>query len=192
MAERRQPGVAHQEIQAHREDGVDEHMSQHLGRVRRDEPHQRQAGREQEHDDDLPRHTRPIRPVGRSASTMTIGTMMVKSESCGNQAVPKFSTSPTSRLARKAPFTLPRPPTVTTTKARSATSKSAPGKRPSSGPPSTPPSAASAAPMPNTTVKTSGMLMPMPRTISSSSIPARMIAPKRVRSRNNQSRNALA
>src|SRR6516225_10881706 len=120
---------------------------------------------------------RPIRPVGRTARTTIIGRKIVNNDSCGNQAFPKLSASPTSRLAQNAPWMLPRPPTVTTTKARSTTSKSAPGKTPSKGPPSTPPRAASPAPSANTQANSSGTLIPIPRSISSSSMPARTAAP---------------
>src|SRR5262249_7439207 len=182
MAERRQPGVPEQEVEAHREDRRDQRLCEQRQRIGRQQRRHRADDHER---DGGERHVafhqaRPKSPVGLSAKMRAIGANSVKYESSGNSALPKLSSSPTSRLPIMAPGRLPRPPTMTTTNAYGSTSKSAPGQTPRTAPPIPPPSAASPAPSANTSSDTTGTLMPTPWAISASSTAARMIAPVRV------------
>ena len=52
-----------------------------------------------------------------TARIAAIGAKSVKYESSGKSALPKLSSSPTSRLPIRAPLRLPMPPTITTTNA---------------------------------------------------------------------------
>ena len=76
-----------------------------------------------------------------------------------------------------APVTLPKPPTMTTTRANRRISVSAPGRMVSWPAAATPARPANAAPKTNSQAKTRSTLMPIIPVISRSSTPARMIAP---------------
>src|SRR6266446_6039152 len=182
MPEGREAGIAEQEIQAHGEERQDQHARREAQVIAAEAERQREKDDEDRDPGKNPgaaAHSRPNNPVGRMARIAAIGTKMVNIASSGKNALPKLSSSPTSKPPTSAPFRLPRPPTITTTNASSSTSKSAPGYTPSSGPPRTPPSAARKAPSAKTNVKSSETLMPRPRAVSSSSTPARSIAPTR-------------
>ena len=70
----------------------------------------------------------------------------------GNTQMPKAVSSPIRSAARKAPSTLPMPPTTTTTKASAMIRRSMSWATASRGSWSAPPSAASPAPSANTEV----------------------------------------
>src|SRR3954464_10726188 len=82
----------------------------------------------------------------------------------------------------KAPTRLPTPPRITTISASGSMSASRPGYADMIGPAITPPAPASAAPRQNTVVKRRETGIPTARAMSRSSTPARIMAPKRVRS----------
>jgi hypothetical protein len=120
--------------------------------------------------------------VGRIARIAAMGAKSVKYDSSGNSALPKLSSNPTRSAPISAPFRLPMPPTMTTTKAYDRISKSAPGYTLRKPPATTPATAASAAPRANTPTEMAETSMPTPRAISASSTAARIRAPTRVRS----------
>src|SRR5919198_1195828 len=88
-----------------------------------------------------------------------------------------------TKLPTNAPIKLPTPPRITTISASGIMSPSSPGYAERMGPPMTPPAPASAEPRQNTTVKSRETGTPTARAMSRSSTPARIIAPRRVRSR---------
>src|SRR5439155_1866790 len=174
VAERRQPGVAQEEIEAHREDAEDEHLGDQAQLIRGQDGGQRDKNRERRRSArDARLHRAPNRPVGRMARMTAIGANTVNRASSGKSALPKLSSRPTTRPPTKAPLRLPSPPMMTTTSAISRISKSAPGKTPTSGPPMMPPSPARKAPSANTAVERSPTFPPAPRAIMPSHPPAR-------------------
>src|SRR5262249_25722211 len=128
VAERGEPGVAQEQVEAHREDAEDEHLGQEAQLIRREDRRQRD---EYHHHRRATRHARahraPKSPVGLSARITAIGANTVNSASSGKSALPKLSSRPTTRPPTKAPLRLPSPPMMTTTSAISRISKSAPG-----------------------------------------------------------------
>ena len=90
---------------------------------------------------------------------------------------------PMSSEATNAPVSEPRPPMTTTTKTMLPSAWAIPGKVPSTGPAMTPARPASAAPIPNTTMKTRGTLWPSIATMPGCVSDAWMISPARVRVR---------
>src|SRR4029450_9130912 len=123
--------VAEREVQAHREDGEDQHLGEEVHLIARGG--ERQQG-ERRHRRDAPRdHRAPKMPVGRTARIRAMGAKIVNMASSGKRALPKVSSRPTSSAPTKAPLRLPSPPMMTTTKATSRISKSEPGDPPSMG-----------------------------------------------------------
>src|SRR5439155_10545271 len=127
VAERRQAGIAEDQVQAHREDREDQHLGEQPELVRRERERQDDEDERARDDGDRPRHGEPKRPVGRTARMIAIGAKIVNIASSGKSAVPKLSSSPTTSPPKSAPFRLPSPPMMTTTNASSKISKSAPG-----------------------------------------------------------------
>src|SRR2546426_2506464 len=102
------------------------HLGQQAELIGREPPRQR----DQEHGRDQREpasHRAPKSPVGRSARMMAIGAKIVNIARPGNRTLPNVSSRPTSKPPNSAPLRLPRPPMMTTTKASSRISKSAPG-----------------------------------------------------------------
>src|SRR4029077_17105297 len=127
--ERGKAGVAEQEVEAHREDRRDQRLDEQGQRIGGQERRQHAQSRETHGGakDPAAHHARPNSPVGLSARINAMGANSVKYDNSGKSALPKLSSRPTSRLPTIAPGRLPRPPTITTTKAYGSTSKSAPG-----------------------------------------------------------------
>src|SRR5262249_58186235 len=126
VTERRESRVAENQVEAHREHREDEDLRQQPELVGRERPRQR----DQEHGADHREpagHRAPNNPVGLSARMMAIGAKIVNIARPGKRTLPNVSSRPTSRPPNSAPLRLPRPPMMTTTKARSRISKSAPG-----------------------------------------------------------------
>src|SRR2546422_11380137 len=124
-----EPGVAEEQVEAHREDAEDEHLHEQTELIRGEDGGQRDEDRERRcpSNRDARLHRTPNRPVGRMARMIAIGANTGKRASSGKSALPKLSRSPTSNPPTKAPLRLPRPPMMTTTSAISRISKSAPG-----------------------------------------------------------------
>src|SRR2546426_7605957 len=126
--------VAQQEVEAHGEDPQDQGFGQQAGVVGGQQPDddsqddQAQGQPNPGHEVSAARRqVLPNKPRGRRARMMAMGAKMVNMASSGTRALPKVSMRPTTRLPTNAPPMLPRPPMITTTRASSRTSKSAPG-----------------------------------------------------------------
>src|SRR5207249_8141012 len=181
VAERRQPAVAEQQVDARREHRKDHDLAREvhvvLARGERHERREHDEGERRLHAANLPK-----RPRGRKAMTRIIGRKRITYARSGRSATPNVYTKPVMNAPTKAPSRLPTPPRITTMSASGSMSASSPGYADMIGPPITPPAPASAAPRQNTVVKRRDTGMPTALAISGSSTPARIIAPKRVRS----------
>jgi hypothetical protein len=122
------------------------------------------------------------------SSTSAITAKITAVEASVQYAATTACAMPISSPAAMAPSRLPSPPSATTTKAMPSMSTPIPGERPRIGAVSAPAMPARKAPRAKATVKSLWMSMPRSETISLFSMPARMIAPYLVFSRNNQVR----
>src|SRR6185436_18876627 len=180
LAEGEQPGVAEQQVQPQAEDGEDPD----LRRDRRPHDERQQANRNQ--DEDEGSHRMPNIPCGRISSTSAITAKITAVDASVQYAATTACATPISNPAAMAPSRLPSPPSATTTNAMPSMSTPMPGDSPRIGAVSAPAMPARNAPRAKATVKSLWMSMPSSETISLFSMPARMIAPYLVLSKNSQ------
>src|SRR6266446_8133810 len=193
-AEREQPGVAVEQVEAEREEPVDEDLRgerlvRHHPREDRDD--------DEEAEDGMPSHPRrhaahsikpvsPSRPLGRKRSTSAMKMKTTISASLGAKNVVSPTIWPMSRPEMTAPSRLPMPPTTTTTNDSMMIVTPISAYAPRIGPARMPARPASPAPMPNTRNQIRPTSKPSARTISGSREPARMTSPMLVFSRKSQ------
>src|SRR5262249_44364398 len=127
VAERQEAGVAVEQVEADREETIDEHLrGQRLvgndERQDREEGDDRHAGMLRDPPEDgshVPYSARPgspKRPLGRTRSTTAMTRNTTISAILGAKKLVTLTTSPIRRPATTAPKRLPMPPTTTTTK----------------------------------------------------------------------------
>src|SRR5437879_5145321 len=194
-AERQQPRVAVEQVEAQREESVD----QHLRAERLVRHHPREDGEdheEAEHGVPPPPRRRgathsinpcsPRRPLGRNSSTSAMKMNTMISASLGAKNVVSPTIWPISRTEITAPSRLPMPPTTTTTNDSMMMVTPISAYAPRIGPARIPARPASPVPMPNTRNQMRPTSKPSARTIIGSREPARMTSPMLVFSRKSQ------
>src|SRR5579884_4007526 len=190
VAERREPGIAEQQVHAHRRD----RHEQHFADDRDVEPDQRrEQRREQQHDQHrrrggergAPAHPKmpssPKSPRGRISSTTAMSTYIDTSLAAGTKSVVMEMAMPISSPPTMLPNRLPIPPMMTVTNAGMSSAFPLVGESPSIPAANTPAIPARKIPSAKLTAYSTCVFVPSAAIISVSCTAARNRSPNRVR-----------